>query len=451
MKRSRLLIYIVLFSTLLLSGTYPASSAIDETPIILANCKSAEVIPCIESLTIQTQDGKLKVASLTGRTGGRDVEFKGIGYEEYSVEGITFEGTSKNLLIPRVVYYPFGPNKQRDFLAAGVQPSWLNRDSNPNENLVEVPHRATALLCGTIAKREKCNRSNNFNSNIKFLFTFRVPSEFVPVWASGSTKDAEIDWTQRENSSSGWYWLPVTVGTLEREMVLLTDFYSSPIDAIESSQYADFPADWPNLWIHSSRDGSVNLLKECRETPFLSVTTNAIYQEVPRWNPTTESIDLKLFASHLKVNGSLNRGFYELKISEGLAKCFWGINVSSKTGASVTISYPGSDKEAAVETVVTSFKDGIFQVQATNFTFSSPTIKAKILSQNSNSDSNSAASELKAKQDAEAKAAGELKTKEEVEAKAAAVKKRTITCVKGKLTKKVTAVKPVCPSGYKKK
>ena len=27
----------------------------------------------------------------------------------------------------------------------------------------------------------------------------------------------------------------------------------------------------------------------------------------------------------------------------------------------------------------------------------------------------------------------------------------TITCVKGKLTKKVTAFKPVCPSGYKKK
>jgi len=30
-------------------------------------------------------------------------------------------------------------------------------------------------------------------------------------------------------------------------------------------------------------------------------------------------------------------------------------------------------------------------------------------------------------------------------------KKTTITCVKGKLTKKVTAVKPICPSGYKKK
>ena len=35
--------------------------------------------------------------------------------------------------------------------------------------------------------------------------------------------------------------------------------------------------------------------------------------------------------------------------------------------------------------------------------------------------------------------------------KAASLKKTTITCVKGKLTKKVTAVNPKCPSGYKKK
>ena len=33
----------------------------------------------------------------------------------------------------------------------------------------------------------------------------------------------------------------------------------------------------------------------------------------------------------------------------------------------------------------------------------------------------------------------------------AANKKTTITCIKGKLVKKVTAVKPVCPAGYKKK
>ena len=62
-----------------------------------------------------------------------------------------------------------------------------------------------------------------------------------------------------------------------------------------------------------------------------------------------------------------------------------------------------------------------------------------------------AAAELKAKQEAEAKAAAELKAKQEAAAKAAAAKKTTITCIKGKLTKKVTAVKPKCPAGYKKR
>jgi len=77
-----------------------------------------------------------------------------------------------------------------------------------------------------------------------------------------------------------------------------------------------------------------------------------------------------------------------------------------------------------------------------------------------------AALELKAKQEADAKVAAELKAKQDADAKVAAdklvaeklaaaklasLKKTTITCVKGKLTKKVTAVKPVCPAGYKKK
>lgn len=62
-----------------------------------------------------------------------------------------------------------------------------------------------------------------------------------------------------------------------------------------------------------------------------------------------------------------------------------------------------------------------------------------------------AAAELKAKQEAEAIAAADLKAKQEAAAKAAALKKTTIVCVKGKLTKKVTAVNPKCPAGYKKK
>lgn len=68
-----------------------------------------------------------------------------------------------------------------------------------------------------------------------------------------------------------------------------------------------------------------------------------------------------------------------------------------------------------------------------------------------------ATAELKARQEAEAQAASdakvaaELKAKQEAAFKASATKKTTITCVKGTLTKKVTAVKPKCPAGYKVK
>ncbi len=59
--------------------------------------------------------------------------------------------------------------------------------------------------------------------------------------------------------------------------------------------------------------------------------------------------------------------------------------------------------------------------------------------------------QFRAKPSAEANAAAELKAQREAEAKAAATKKITITCVKGKLTKKVTAIKPKCPAGYKRR
>lgn len=44
-----------------------------------------------------------------------------------------------------------------------------------------------------------------------------------------------------------------------------------------------------------------------------------------------------------------------------------------------------------------------------------------------------------------------LKEKQEADARVASGKKFTITCVKGKLSKKVTAVKPVCPAGFRVK
>jgi hypothetical protein len=66
-------------------------------------------------------------------------------------------------------------------------------------------------------------------------------------------------------------------------------------------------------------------------------------------------------------------------------------------------------------------------------------------------DERDAAAAAKAQLEAEKAAAAKAAAAKAAATKAAAAKTTTITCVKGKLTKKVTAVKPVCPAGYKKK
>ena len=73
-----------------------------------------------------------------------------------------------------------------------------------------------------------------------------------------------------------------------------------------------------------------------------------------------------------------------------------------------------------------------------------PELKKKALELASAQQNTLLVAEAKAKQEAEAKA------KQEAEAKAV-IKRTSITCAKGKVIKKITAVKPLCPKGFKRK
>ncbi len=90
--------------------------------------------------------------------------------------------------------------------------------------------------------------------------------------------------------------------------------------------------------------------------------------------------------------------------------------------------------EANTATTVINEKNGWFKLGAYGFTFSSPTVRVKLT------------------QDAEATAPMPTPSPTaSASAAPVAAKKTSITCVKGKTSKKVTAVNPACPKGYKKK
>ena len=143
------------------------------------------------------------------------------------------------------------------------------------------------------------------------------------------------------------------------------------------------------------------------------VTTNAMAYSGDAPSFIGNQLSYEVAGLHFMPDGKTAvEGTYDLAVRSDVARCLYGFSAAP---ISATINVTGADGETKTATTVVSEKDGWLKLAAYGFTFSSPTISVK-LSQVS-----------------------------------APAKKTTITCVKGKLTKKVTAVGPKCPAGYKKK
>lgn len=166
------------------------------------------------------------------------------------------------------------------------------------------------------------------------------------------------------------------------------------------------------------------------------VTTNAAAYSAgpPSFNTELKSLDYKVSAPHYTAKGEVFKGTYDLKIRGSIARCIYGFN-ESPIQASISILADDGAMQIATQTV--SEKAGWLSLSANGFTYSSPTISAKLT-----------------QKDPEpvvvAPSATPTPTPSPVATAKPAVKKVTITCKKGTATKKVTAIKPACPSGFKR-
>jgi hypothetical protein len=144
------------------------------------------------------------------------------------------------------------------------------------------------------------------------------------------------------------------------------------------------------------------------------VTTNAMGYDGSAPSYSKGILSYKVSCMHFEADGKTPvEGTYDLVMRSDTARCLYGF---SKAPISATISVTSAAGEIKTATTVVSEKNGWLKMAAYGFTFSSPTISVKL-----------------------------------TQAGAASAVKATITCAKGKLTKKVTAVNATCPAGYKKK
>ena len=155
------------------------------------------------------------------------------------------------------------------------------------------------------------------------------------------------------------------------------------------------------------------------------VTTNSnAYIAGP---PKFQNGDLayKVASPHYDSKGQIQIGTYDLAIRSDIARCIYGFT-SAPIQATLSVVY--ADGEAKKATTLVSEKNNWLRLSAKGFTYSNPTIKVRLSQEGAPTPAQTASA-----------------------TKPAGAKKISITCVKGKTTKKVTAVNPKCPTGYKKK
>jgi hypothetical protein len=189
----------------------------------------------------------------------------------------------------------------------------------------------------------------------------------------------------------------------------------------------------PSTWtFYNLSEGEISTSNECiRNAKDLVglVTTNAsVYAAgTPTFNKDSESLDYKVMAPHFTSKGEIFRGTYDLRIRSEVARCIYGFS-SAPVQASLSILSEDGTTQTATQTI--QEKDGWLSLSANGFSYSSPTIQVKIT-----------------------QPAPVVQPEPEVTTQAVPktpIKKVTITCSKGKLKKRITSEKPVCPKGYKK-
>ena len=213
------------------------------------------------------------------------------------------------------------------------------------------------------------------------------------------------------------------------------------------------------LILHPKKDQ-----ESCQEKGFKVTSTNASSFSLSDQN-RSNSIQFNISGYGFRIDGSVNPGFAIIRMPLSWISCRFptsDLPIADTFNVKVN-STDGSTKpqNASAKAILAGT---LLEVTVENFTFAQTEIvieasaehivaKKKQASEDKAAAEKAAAEKAAADKAAADKAAADKAAADKAAADkaAAAMKKSTITCIKGKLTKKVTAIKPLCPAGYKKK
>jgi hypothetical protein len=160
----------------------------------------------------------------------------------------------------------------------------------------------------------------------------------------------------------------------------------------------------------------------------------------PVWNSEKKSLSYKASAPRLSPDGkTVNTGFYYATISSADALALWGLKKPEDAAAALIISVRTNEGGSTAATKTVAVKNGRIIIQVFGFEFPDPMLDISLNpSYDVLASSAQNASNMSAAGTVRATASPKPKT-------------TTISCIKGNQLRKVTGVKPKCPTGFKKR
>ena len=222
------------------------------------------------------------------------------------------------------------------------------------------------------------------------------------------------------------------------ESATFMDKFSQPIKADTDGTLFEF-------FLHHAGKSATDSYWEpiCADKGFSVQSHNTNMTGDPYWDAVNNALVFSIFAPHFKSTGEMNTGYFKYWTSHEFMDCKYPNNTLTKA-PKLTIEILNEDGTKSVATTAISNKNGNLYFVASGFHFSAPKIMIK-------AEQAVLASATQSEPQTTVVSPSPTPSQIPVKPMIGLSKKLTINCVKGKITKKVTAVSPKCPAGFKKK
>ena len=424
---------IALITSTIIAAPSHAAGELTLTPY--EPCEIVNQAPCIESFTLVDSQGKRTKAIPGGPTSPLTYEFATqkstptTTYQWYA-PGIKHENKIE-LMTLHVYHFPYGAKYcwSETECSTGTDETIIylfGSGWGVPAPTVDFVNKDNDLLCGTATKPEKCIRMWGLNEEYQYEVTLRPLPSFDFSHANGEAKNGKVRVGVNPQGDR--------ILTFTGEPVTFSYNIVSELKPKDPNQLrADVSYSYIGVYAHTVKSDQSQWLKRCDYGREMSLWYSGQLQSMPMWLPQDSALTLQVSSTHLRADNSDNLGVFNIDMPIETAKCLWGVDLSKTVSASVSASYP----ELGIAELVTTtsrIEGKFFKVSAAGFHYSAPVITVKV---------------------AQEQVISPTPKVEPTPTPTATIKpipvQKKITCIKGKLVKKVSAVTPKCPVGFKKK